>query len=101
MCAFKKLSHSGDENRWHSVKEHRSRSLVEMVGSWVEIKMRAPRCRCWRIVDRIVSVNFTAAAVPVMYCVRSVSLPVLLLLAMVCELGGWGGELPCALRPEQ
>ena len=38
-------SHSGDVNRWTIVMEHRSSSDLEMVGSWVEMMMRAPRWR--------------------------------------------------------
>jgi len=49
------------------VKEQRSRRAGETVGSWVEIKTRAPRWRCRRIEERRVFVRFVASVVEFMY----------------------------------
>lgn len=47
--------------------EHRSMRRGDMVGSWVEMMIRVPRWRCWRMMFRNVSVRAFAASVLVMY----------------------------------
>lgn len=59
-CAFIVLNQSGDVNRWTRVKEHRSRSLGDIVGSCVAIIIRHPLCRWRRITDNKDSVSLEA-----------------------------------------
>ena len=52
------------------MKEQRSRSAGDMVGSCVEMKTRAPRWRWRRIEERRVLVKFVASVVEFMYYER-------------------------------
>lgn len=42
-------------------------SRGDMVGSWLEMMTRAPKWRCWRIMERSDSVRTLEAGVSVMY----------------------------------
>lgn len=55
-CFCRARSHSGEVKRWTMVTEHKSRSLGEMVGSWVEMMIRAARWRWSRMVTSRFSV---------------------------------------------
>ena len=54
-------SQSGEVNRWTKVKEQRSRSLGDIVGSWVAMITRQARCLWRRTAVINDSVNFCAA----------------------------------------
>lgn len=68
-CALIVRNQSGDVKRWTSVKEHRSRSFGEMVGSCVAIIILHPLCRWRRITDNKESVSFEAPMDSTMNCV--------------------------------
>lgn len=55
------LYQAGESKRWMIVTLQRSRREGERVGSWVAIRRRVPRWRCWRTMERRVSVNSTAS----------------------------------------
>lgn len=59
-CALIVLNQSGDVNRWTRVKEQRSRSLGEIVGSCVAMMIRHALCRCRRMADNKASVSLAA-----------------------------------------
>jgi hypothetical protein len=64
--AERALIHAGEVNRCTKVIEQRSRSLGEIVGSWVAMMTRVAKCRCWRITLRSDSVKIFEAEVSVM-----------------------------------
>ena len=68
---FRTLSHCGDVKRWTMVKEDRSSSFGEIVGSWVEMMTRAPRWRCNRMVESNDSVKVEASSEESMYLCAS------------------------------
>lgn len=61
MCPLMALNQAGEVKRWTMVALQRSRRDGETVGSCVAITTRAPRWRCWRMIDRSVSVNSPAS----------------------------------------
>ena len=68
MCRRRTLNHSGLVKRWIIVIEQRSISRGDIVGSWLEMITRAPKWRCWRMIERRDSVSALEAGVSVMYC---------------------------------
>lgn len=67
MCLRRTLNHSGLVKRWTTVMEHKSISCEDMVGSWVEMITRTPKCRCCQITERSDSVRAFEPGVSVMY----------------------------------
>jgi hypothetical protein len=56
------------------VTEHRLRRSLEIVGSWVEIRIRAPRWRCSLTVERRVSVKLRASIESFIYWMLSAAM---------------------------
>lgn len=66
-CFLRTCNHSGDVKRCTMVTEHKSSNRGEIVGSCVEMKTRAPRCRWRRIIESRDSVKVWHSALSVMY----------------------------------
>ena len=68
ICRRRTVNHSGLVKRWTTVIEHKSIKRGDIVGSWVEIITRTPKCRCCRITENNDSVSALEADESLMYC---------------------------------